>query len=118
MVKTKVAILGAGFISDIHLESYHWFIPEAEITAVYARDRTKAKAFAEKHSINTYFENLDVLLAEADCLVFDICLSNFFHAIAFLKIASKNHDIIEKLLADRNYCCNYIYAMANSFWSL
>jgi hypothetical protein len=26
MQRTKVAILGAGFISDIHLECYHRFI--------------------------------------------------------------------------------------------
>ncbi len=36
MQPTKIAILGAGFISDIHLESYHRFIPEAEVIAVYA----------------------------------------------------------------------------------
>ena len=33
MQKTKVAILGAGFISEIHLESYHRFVPEAEVVA-------------------------------------------------------------------------------------
>jgi ornithine cyclodeaminase/alanine dehydrogenase-like protein (mu-crystallin family) len=51
MNRTKVAILGAGFISDIHLESYHRFIPEAEVVAVYARNPDKAKAFAEKFHI-------------------------------------------------------------------
>ena len=34
MDKTRIAILGAGFIADIHLESYHRFVPEAEVVAV------------------------------------------------------------------------------------
>ena len=38
VTKTKVAMLGAGFIADIHLESYHRFVPEAEIVAVYTRN--------------------------------------------------------------------------------
>ena len=46
MQKTKVAILGAGFISDIHLECYHRFVPEAEVIGVYTRKAEKAKAFA------------------------------------------------------------------------
>ena len=50
MNRTKVAIIGAGYISDIHLESYHRFIPEAEVVAVYARNIDKAKAFAEKYT--------------------------------------------------------------------
>ena len=53
MSKTKVAILGCGFISDIHVESYERFVPDAEVVAVYSRDINKAKAFAEKHHIKT-----------------------------------------------------------------
>lgn len=59
MTKTKVAILGAGFISDIHLESYHRFVPEAEVVAVYARNAGKAKAFAEKYNIPQLFDDID-----------------------------------------------------------
>ena len=51
MTKTKVALLGSGFIADIHMESYHRFVPDAEVVAVYARNQEKAKAFAEKHNI-------------------------------------------------------------------
>ena len=41
MSKTKVALLGAGFIADIHIESYHRFVPDAEVVAVYTRDSRK-----------------------------------------------------------------------------
>ena len=57
MQKTKVAIIGAGFITDIHMESYHRFVPEAEVVAVYARKIEKAKAFAEKHKIPKWYDD-------------------------------------------------------------
>ena len=85
MEKTKVAILGAGFISDIHLECYHRFVPEAEVIAVYTREQTKAKAFAEKHKIPKYYADLDEIIKDSGCDVVDICLPNFLHANATKK---------------------------------
>jgi predicted dehydrogenase len=100
MNKTKVAILGAGFISDIHLESYHRFVPEAEVVAVYTRSIAKARDFAEKHHIPQWFDSIDDLLEQSGCEVVDICLPNFLHAEATLKAArAGKHVIIEKPLA-------------------
>ena len=100
MEKTKVAILGAGFISDIHLECYHRFVPEAEVIAVYTREQTKAKAFAEKHKIPKYYADLDEIIKDSGCDVVDICLPNFLHANATKKAAAAGkHIIIEKPLA-------------------
>ncbi len=100
MQRTKIAILGAGFITDIHMESYHRFIPEAEVVAVYARKIEKAKDFAAKYHIPKYFDNIDTLLAETDCEIVDICLPNFLHADACIKAAKAGkHIIIEKPLA-------------------
>ncbi|HCN83097.1 MAG TPA: oxidoreductase [Sphingobacteriaceae bacterium] len=100
MQKTKVAILGAGFITDIHVESYHRFIPEAEVVAVYTRDAQKAKTFAEKHHIPKWYDQLDDIIQNSGCDVVDICLPNFLHAEATLKAAAAGkHVIIEKPLA-------------------
>ncbi len=100
MKKTKVAILGAGFIADIHLESYHRFVPESEIVAVYARDLQKAKAFAEKYHIPKWYDDLDDIIQNSDCEVVDICLPNFLHFDATIKAAAAGkHVIIEKPLA-------------------
>ncbi len=44
MQRTKVAILGGGFISDIHLESYHRFIPEAEVVASLCAEWREGKS--------------------------------------------------------------------------
>ncbi|WP_423147940.1 Gfo/Idh/MocA family protein [Rubrolithibacter danxiaensis] len=100
MNRTKVAILGAGFISDIHLESYHRFIPEAEVVAVYARNPEKAKSFADKYNIPQWFDSIEKLISESGCEVVDICLPNYLHADATIKAArAGKHIIIEKPLA-------------------
>ncbi len=100
MQRTKVAILGAGFISDIHSECYHRFIPEAEVVAVYARNAEKVKNFAEKHHIGKWYNDVDALINESGCEIVDICLPNFLHADACIKAArAGKHIIIEKPLA-------------------
>jgi myo-inositol 2-dehydrogenase / D-chiro-inositol 1-dehydrogenase len=100
MQRTKIAILGAGFISEIHLESYHRFIPEAEVVAVYARNPQKAKEFAAKHEIAKSYADVDTLIKESDCEIVDICLPNFLHADACIRAAKAGkHIIIEKPLA-------------------
>jgi len=100
MQRTKVAILGAGFITDIHMESYHRFVPEAEVVAVYARKIEKAKAFAEKHKIEKWYDDIGKAINESGCEVVDICLPNYLHAEATLKAAAAGkHVIIEKPLA-------------------
>ena len=99
MKKTKIAILGSGFIADIHLESYHRFVPEAEVTAVWSRHPEKTAAFAQKHHIPQTFPNLDTLLASSDCEVVDVCLPNHLHCQAVVAAArSGRHVIIEKPL--------------------
>jgi len=100
MQKVKVAILGGGFITDIHMESYHRFVPEAMVTAVYTRKADKARAFAEKYHIPEWYDDIDTLLKKADCDVVDICLPNYLHADATLKAAAAGkHIIIEKPLS-------------------
>lgn len=100
MPRTKIAILGAGFITDIHLESYHRFIPEAEVVAVYTRRAEKAKSFAEKHGIPQWYDNMSDAINNSGCEVVDVCLPNFLHAEATLTAAkAAKHVIIEKPLA-------------------
>ena len=100
MSRTKVALLGAGFIADIHIESYHRFIPEAEVVAVYTRNADKAAAFAAKHGIAKSYSDLDAAIGESGCDVVDICLPNYLHAPAVRAAAAAGKQIIiEKPLA-------------------
>lgn len=99
-MKTKVAILGAGFITDIHMESYHRFVPDAEVVAVYARKAERAAAFAAKYGIEQHYSDLDAVINDSGCEVVDICLPNYLHAEATIKAAKAGkHVIIEKPLA-------------------
>lgn len=99
MSKTKVALFGGGFVADIHMESYHRFVPDAEVVAVYTRDIKKAEAFAKKHNIKEFYDDIDTLLEKADVEVVDICLPNFLHYKACIKAAKAGkHVIIEKPL--------------------
>lgn len=100
MSKTKVLLLGAGFIADIHIESYHRFVPDAEVVGVYTRNKKRAAAFARKHGIARAFSDLDQAIAESGADVVDICLPNFLHHRAVLAAAlAGKHVIIEKPLA-------------------
>lgn len=100
MKQVKVAVLGAGFVSDIHLESYHRFVPQAEVVAVYSRSSQRAEAFAAKHNIPQWYDDLDAIIQNSGCDIVDICLPNFLHAEATLKAAAAGkHVIIEKPLA-------------------
>jgi hypothetical protein len=58
MQRTKVAILGAGLSRTIHMESYHRFVPEAEVVAVYAE-----RSIKQKHLVrNIRFQNGTMIL--------------------------------------------------------
>jgi len=99
-MKTKVAILGAGFIADIHMESYHRFVPEAEVVGVYSRDTQRGQAFAAKHHIPKHFGTIEQAINESNCDVVDVCLPNFLHHRAVMAAAAAGkHVIIEKPLA-------------------
>src|SRR5438552_3939041 len=83
-----------------HLESYRRFVPEAEVVAVYTRDRPKAEAFAHQHHIARWFTDLEQTITESDCAVVDICLPNFLHHRAVMTAAKAGkHVIFEKPLS-------------------
>ncbi len=100
MSRTKVAILGAGFIADIHLESYKRFVPDAEVTAVFSRTEERARRVAAHWGIPEWYTDIEALVARAPCDVVDICLPNFLHHRATVAAArAGKHVIIEKPLS-------------------
>ncbi len=100
MEKTKVAILGGGFITHIHMESYERFVHDAEVVAIYARNPKTAQEFAQKYGLPEYYSDIDELLEKCNCDVVDICLPNYLHYDACIKAAKAGkHIIIEKPLA-------------------
>ena len=99
MSRTRVFLIGAGFIADIHAESYHRFVPDAEIVGVYSRREEHARTFAGKHHIPRWSTNLEESLTREDYDVADICLPNNLHASVTIRAAaSGKHIILEKPL--------------------
>jgi predicted dehydrogenase len=72
----KIGLVGAGFIADIHAESFRRFVPGAEIVGICARSRERTEAFAHRHEIGRAFTDVDALIAESGCDVVDICVPN------------------------------------------
>jgi predicted dehydrogenase len=100
MEKTRVALFGAGFIANIHAESYARFVPGAEVVAVYSHNGERAADFARRHGIPAWYDDMDRLLAEARVDVADIGLPNYLHHGTCMKAAAAGkHIIIEKPLA-------------------
>jgi len=100
MTKTKVALLGAGFIGDIHFESYSRFVPDVEVVAVFSRSPVRAAEFAKKHHIPKHYQDLEKAILDSGCDVVDVCVPNFMHHKAVLIAANAGkHIIIEKPLA-------------------
>lgn len=82
------------------MESYHRFVPEAEVVAVFSRNAQKAEAFAQRFAIPAWYDDLEKAVADSGCDVVDVCLPNMLHARATLLAArAGKHVIIEKPLA-------------------
>ena len=97
MSKTKVAVFGCGFISDIHVDAYQRFVPDAEVVAVYTHDLKRAEAFAKEKGIPAFYDDADKLLKECEFDVADICLPNYLHRDICVEAANAGkHVIVEK----------------------
>lgn len=97
MSQIKIAILGTGFISQIHMESYRRFVRGAEVVAVWNPNAEHAAQFAAQHEIPQHYSDIDALLQQSGCDAIDLCLPNFLHYEYCMKaISAHKHVIIEK----------------------
>ena len=97
---TRVAIVGAGFIGEIHLESYQRFVADAEVVAICSRTAARAEALARRHGVPAWFADVGDLLASCDCDVVDVCVPNDLHLpVTQAAAAAGRHVICEKPLA-------------------
>ena len=94
-----IALLGTGFISDIHIRCYERSVPSARVEAVVGRDEAKTRDFAERHRIPLWFTDYREALGLDQVQLVDVCLPNFLHCPATVDAASANkHVICEKPL--------------------
>ena len=94
----KVALLGAGFMGGTHAVAYE-NIKNAELTAVFDKNETLGREFAEKYHCR-YYSDFECMVKECAFDVADICLPTFLHEeYVALAAAAKKHVFCEKPVA-------------------
>jgi predicted dehydrogenase len=79
MSKVKIAVIGAGSISEMHLKSYQTN-PDAELYAICDLNEERAKVKAEKYGITRVYIDYKELLADPGIDAVSICTWNNSHA--------------------------------------
>lgn len=96
--KAKVAVIGAGSISELHLDAYRSH-PRAELVAVSDVNGERARAVADKFGAAKSFSDYRELLADPDVDAVSICTWNNTHAeIAIAALNAGKHVLVEKPL--------------------
>ena len=97
---TKVAILGAGFIADIHLESYTRFVPDAQVTPSSRGRPSAPSAFATHWKIPQVFTDLDTADSPRPTArsSTSACRTSCITSHARRRVHAARHVIIEKPL--------------------
>lgn len=98
MAKTRIAVLGAGFMGGTHARAYHER-DDVEIAAIYARGRNRAEDLARELG-STFTDDLDRVLRDESIEAVDICLPTPAHRVtAEAALAAGKHVLLEKPLA-------------------
>lgn len=96
----KWALIGASRIAAEHMIRAFRAQPGGAVTAVLSADAQRGAAYAETHGIDQSFDDLDTLLAKADCDAVYISTTNEKHCDqALAAIAAGKHVLCEKPLA-------------------
>ncbi len=98
MTKTRVAVLGAGFMGSTHARAY-MKIPDVEVAAIYAHSRNRAEPLANETG-SRWTSDIDSILRDDSIDAIDICLPSPEHRPAFeAALKADKHVLLEKPLA-------------------
>ncbi len=100
MERAKVGVIGLGWIAQVfHLPILTKF-SDAEITCVCDRDKTRARAIAEKYGIKRYYTDYQEMLEKEDLHAVDICTSTDMHKELSIACLDAKLDVfVEKPIA-------------------
>jgi predicted dehydrogenase len=99
MKKLKVGVIGAGSISDVHLESYSKN-KQAELYAICDLNEQRAREKADKYGAPKIFTDYRELLKDQELDAVSICIWNNLHAeTAIAALDAGKHVLIEKPLS-------------------
>lgn len=97
----KIAMLGAGAISDSHIQAYLKYADRCQITAIVDLYPEKAAEKAARHGLSIpAFKDVEALLRGADFDAASVCLPPFEHAPAAVALLrAGKHVLVEKPMA-------------------
>lgn len=101
MKTIRVAQIGSGFISHVHLHSFQK-LEDVEVVCQHDADALRGRQFSQKFNIPDFVESFDEVLKRKDVDVVSLGLPNFLHYEFAMKAAKAGkHIICEKPLALR-----------------
>ena len=96
MNKLKVAVIGLGFMGDLHANVYST-LPNVELVGIADKDNTK-KELADKYKTKFYDNYFDLLKTDVEAI--SICLPDRNHVQTCCDVAdAKKHILVEKPIA-------------------
>lgn len=99
MKTLRIGIVGAGFVSNIHLEAYKRVSGEVKVEVAGITAKEGAEKYAEEFGIKRVYASFDEMLADPEIDVIDICVPNVLHADFCVQAANAGkHIICEKPL--------------------
>lgn len=99
-MKLRIGILGAARITPNALIKPAQIVPDVEICAVAARDRQRARIFAESHQIAQVYDSYEALLADPQIDAIYNPLPNSLHAEWSMRaLRAGKHVLCEKPIA-------------------
>ncbi|UCH34364.1 MAG: Gfo/Idh/MocA family oxidoreductase [Armatimonadota bacterium] len=99
MDEIGIALIGCGFVAEIHADCYNRSVPGARIAAVVGRNEARTRAFAERFGIPRWFTDFDEALRLDEVRIADLCVPNNLHAeMTVGAAAAGKHVICEKPL--------------------
>lgn len=99
MEKVRIGIVGAGFVSHIHINAYKESPHICEIIGITAKHFENAQKLAEKYGIKKVYKNYQEMLEDENIDVIDVCVPTNIHMDVIIDSAkAKKHIICEKPL--------------------
>src|SRR5690554_5710511 len=80
MKKVRIGVVGAGFVSHLHMNAFSQIIGvPVEVLGVVSGSRQSAEKFAEKYGVSRVYDDYQSMLEDPDIDVVDICAPNIHH---------------------------------------
>ncbi len=128
MGKLGVAVIGAGFISRIHLEAWKR-ISEVEVKAIVDIEEERAKKYSEIFGIPNFYTDYEKVFGRDDIDIVDVCTPTYTHAqIAIDAMSHHKNVLVEKpialklkeadeiIKASKKYGVKFMVAHCLRFW--